>query len=197
MTGEEHGNGADESVDDDGSDDDGSDGDDANSTRTGEFGLADDVVAPTTGDAPTSDDADPTVADANADQPGEDPTQPGGSDADAPLSSVASSVAERRERAADQSDDDLFSEESVPEIDTDVVWDRLDEEGPSELPGDVEQEFRVIEKRSYCEQCPYFSEPPDVQCTHDGTEILELVDMDSFRVVNCPKVREDERLEQL
>lgn len=121
----------------------------------------------------------------------------GSTNADAPLGSLAASVDQRRNRDADRPDDGLFDEEPVPEIDTDVVWEQLDEDEPPELPDDAAGDVRVVAKRSYCEQCPYFSEPPDVQCSHEGTEILELVDMEHFRVVDCPKVREDERLERL
>ncbi|GAB3681665.1 hypothetical protein GCM10028857_06220 [Salinarchaeum chitinilyticum] len=120
-----------------------------------------------------------------------------GANADAPLGSLASTVDERRGRDADRPDDGLFEEESVPEIDSDVVWEQLDQDEPPEPPDDAAQDVRVVKKRSYCEQCPYFSEPPEVACSHDGTEILELVDMEHFRVVDCPIVRENERLEQL
>lgn len=126
----------------------------------------------------------------------DDSPEESGRNADAPLGSLAASVDERSGRETDRPDDGLFDQESVPEIDADVVWERLDDE-PPELPDDDERDVRVIEKRSYCEQCPFFSAPPDVECGHDGTEILELVDMEHFRVVDCPKVREDERLERL
>lgn len=120
-----------------------------------------------------------------------------GTNADAPLGSLAASVDERRGRDAERPDDGLFDVESVSGIDTDVVWEQLDDDEPPEPPDDAAWDVRVVKKSDYCEQCPYFSDPPDVQCSHDGTEILELVDMEHFRVVDCPKVREDERLEQL
>ena len=47
---------------------------------------------------------------------------------------------------------------------------------------------RVIDKRSYCQQCPHFSEPPETACTHEGTDIVESVDFSRFRVRNCPMV---------
>jgi hypothetical protein len=46
----------------------------------------------------------------------------------------------------------------------------------------------VVPKRSYCERCEFFSAPPSVRCTNPGTEILELVDYEHFRVVDCPVV---------
>ncbi|MFC7230986.1 hypothetical protein ACFQMM_05325 [Saliphagus sp. GCM10025308] len=60
----------------------------------------------------------------------------------------------------------------------------------------TEREYRTIPKRSYCHQCEYFSDPPTVACTHEGTEILEMPSMDTYRVVDCPVVLEDEALER-
>lgn len=114
----------------------------------------------------------------------------------APLDELATSVEERRGRSRDAPDDQLFTEEDVQEIDTDAVWESLDGDESAEPATDA-RDTRVVEKDAYCEGCPYFSPPPEVSCGHDGTEILELVDMDRFRVVDCPKVRETERLEQL
>lgn len=188
-------NGANEATDPDGEagkGDPGYDGPDHGPSRSGEFSLADDDGE----DGVDSSPSDERQAVPTGSSPEDDDVR-GGTDADAPLSSLASSVEERRGRSADEPDDELFREESVPEIDADVVWDRLEDDDPPELPDDAERDVRVVEKRSYCEQCPFFSEPPEVSCTHDGTEILELVDMDHFRVVDCPKVREDERLERL
>lgn len=175
-------------------DDPGYDDPDHEFARSGEFGLADDVLA---GEGDTDSSSRDEREASPAGRSPEDDDVRGGRDADAPLSSLASSIEERRGQSADRPDDELFSEESVPEIDADVVWDRLEDDDPPELPDQAERDVRVVEKRSYCEQCPFFSEPPEVSCAHDGTEILDLVDMDHFRVVNCPKVREDERLERL
>jgi len=159
---------------------------------TDEFGLP---TQPSSEPA-ASDDRQSMDDDVDSEATG-DHSRTAGADADAPLSSLASSVDERRTGAVEPAEDDLFDEEEMPEIDTDVVWERLGEDEPPELPEETEHDVRLVRKRSYCEQCPFFSEPPDVQCSHDGTEILELVDMEQFRVVNCPKVREDERLERL
>lgn len=171
-----------------------------------EFGIASDLVTGRSGEA---DGADRTESPDGADRDGDvgdgrESTVPddshaddGGSDGEAPLSSLASSVSERRSSTGERPDDELFDQEDVPEIDADVVWERLGEDEPPDVPEDTEHDVRVIEKRNYCEQCPFFSTPPDVSCGHDGTEIVELVDMEHFRVVNCPKVLEDERLERL
>lgn len=125
---------------------------------------------------------------------------PTGNRTDAPLDDLASSVRDRREGTDASADASLFEEQDVTAIDADVVWNRVesDAEVPTTGSSDAtERETRVVAKEDYCEQCPYFSPPPTVQCSHDGTEILELVDMEQFRVANCPKVHETDRLEDL
>lgn len=114
---------------------------------------------------------------------------------DAPLDDLARSVRERRESAG-EAEPDLFEEREVAEIDADAVWERLEGEAPTREATE-ERTVRVVEKADYCEGCPHFSSPPDVHCTHEGTEILELVDVDRFRVAGCPVVHEEERLEEL
>ena len=46
----------------------------------------------------------------------------------------------------------------------------------------------LVDKRAYCQQCPFFSEPPNVSCGHAGTEIVEVLKDGRFRVRNCPVV---------
>lgn len=46
----------------------------------------------------------------------------------------------------------------------------------------------VVPKRQYCQDCEYFTAPPEVACTHADGRILEAVDIDHFRVWNCPVV---------
>ncbi|MFB6170810.1 MAG: hypothetical protein ABEJ06_06640 [Haloarculaceae archaeon] len=78
-----------------------------------------------------------------------------------------------------------FSEQGS-DIDEDAVWDQLTEDTdrvPPEAVGDA-----VVPKSRFCQQCEYFSAPPEVGCGHTGTEIAELVDADRFRVVDCPVV---------
>jgi hypothetical protein len=49
-------------------------------------------------------------------------------------------------------------------------------------------ETHVVPKTNYCQSCPYFEDPSRLACTHEGTEIVEVVDSDRFRVRNCPMV---------
>lgn len=113
-----------------------------------------------------------------------------------PLGAVADAVDERRSRG-ESIDEGLFAEEEMPEVDAEVVWTQLEEGGPVAPPSPDREEIRTVEKGTHCERCEYFSAPPEMHCTHDGTEIRELVDVDHVRVVNCPVVRENEELEKL
>lgn len=119
---------------------------------------------------------------------------------DAPLSEVA----RKSQSTADSERSELFEEVDVGDIDAEAVWEAVVEEGgpPEEVLSDLHDtvaaeaeaaepagvDEHVIDKREYCQRCEFFSEPPDVACSNEGTEILELVDTDSFRVRNCPKV---------
>ncbi|QSW99073.1 hypothetical protein [Haloterrigena alkaliphila] len=121
-----------------------------------------------------------------------------------PLGDLAASVEERRaateadgaERGSDAAFDDLFDREDVPEIDGERLWERLEADEPDEPTPPDDRDVREIEKATYCHQCEHFADPPAVACTREGTDILELTDRDRFRVVDCPVVLEDERLEE-
>lgn len=106
------------------------------------------------------------------------------------------------------SDNTLFTDEGDTELDEEAVWERLEGGGeeraepettpeldaggePDRTPqSGAEGEGRetVVKKRSYCEQCEHFSEPPAVACTYPGAEIVELVTTSQFRVRDCPIV---------
>ncbi|ELZ33578.1 hypothetical protein [Halorubrum tebenquichense] len=114
---------------------------------------------------------------------------------------------------------DPFESMDVGDVGEEDVWDALDEEtsvggGAAEFDagvagggeagdaatqsggpgprGAAAGDERVIDKRSYCQQCPHFSEPPETACTHEGTEIVESVDFSRFRVRNCPMIDADD-----
>ena len=103
--------------------------------------------------------------------------------------------------------DEAFEDMSVDEVARDDLWSRLEAAGDSDIPtrlGEVARgessgvagvepgrDVRIIRKR-ICENCKYFSDPPEVHCTHDGTEILELTDVDHHMVVDCPVVSGEE-----
>lgn len=75
--------------------------------------------------------------------------------------------------------EDAFVEMEVGDLDgVDPPYDDIDADRAS----------AVVPKRSYCERCVHFSAPPDMACTNEGTEIVELVDTDHVHVVDCPVV---------
>ncbi|MFB6109884.1 MAG: hypothetical protein ABEJ60_03290 [Halodesulfurarchaeum sp.] len=88
-----------------------------------------------------------------------------------------------------------FVEEQPEPVDTESVWaDLLMDDGEAEgefEPTEVEStpagETQVISKH-ICERCRYLAEPPELRCTHAGTAIHELVDVDHVRVTDCPMV---------
>jgi hypothetical protein len=107
--------------------------------------------------------------------------------------------ADLEEVDADAAGDDVFAEmdasvEAVSESDVLSLLDAddsLQEVDIGEVPDvEVDDEGLVVPKSSYCERCEYFSEPPEVSCSHQGTEIHELPDRTNLLVSNCPIVAE-------
>jgi hypothetical protein len=107
--------------------------------------------------------------------------------------------ADLEEVDADAAGDDVFAEmdasvEAVSESDVLSLLDADDspqEVDIGEVPDvEVDDEGLVVPKSSYCERCEYFSEPPEVSCSHQGTEIHELPDRTNLLVSNCPIVAE-------
>lgn len=99
--------------------------------------------------------------------------------------------------------DELFEEMDTGDVDEDALWDALEDGTASEGVAGTDSvdsavasddaverdgETSVVPKSRYCQSCEYFSDPPEMSCSHDGTEIVEHVDMESFRVRNCPVV---------
>ncbi|MFC7185929.1 hypothetical protein [Halorubrum yunnanense] len=96
--------------------------------------------------------------------------------------------------------DDAFERMDVGGAAEEDVWESLeaDAEGidgagalgaATSASGDTEH---VVSKRTYCQQCPHFTSPPEAACTHEGTSILEAVGFDEFRVRNCPMISEED-----
>ncbi|WP_224448876.1 hypothetical protein [Haloprofundus salilacus] len=54
-----------------------------------------------------------------------------------------------------------------------------------------EGETYVVSKRHYCQTCPHFESPPEFGCSHEGTDIVETVGFERFRVRNCPIVDDE------
>lgn len=112
--------------------------------------------------------------------------------------------------ASDGDDEDPFEAMDVEDIEEEEVWESLEEEEEgtetTDQPGvgsgseaerverddpHAERPDHVVEKTSYCQRCRFLSDPPDLQCTHEGTDIVEVVDSERFRVRGCPMVDRD------
>ncbi|MEF8780013.1 MAG: hypothetical protein V5A46_04990 [Haloferacaceae archaeon] len=127
--------------------------------------------------------------------PGGEPTA---GDRDGPLSgpSDAAALGDPFAELGGEDPSEGPTEDPFEEVDDEApiedVWETLEdgEEGAALAPMDEESEPRVdvVDKRSFCQRCRYLTDPPTVRCTHAGTEILEVVDGDQFRVQNCPMV---------
>ncbi|WP_245154515.1 hypothetical protein [Halorussus marinus] len=119
-----------------------------------------------------------------------------------PLADVASEVDERR-RSRETDAEGPFESVDVGQIDGEALWERLaDDDGDFEVSAptavaDAEwldgRDVRTVEK-STCHGCPYFADPPTVACTNEGTDILEMPDVDHFRVADCPMVVDDDEV---
>ena len=81
--------------------------------------------------------------------------------------------------------DALFAESSV--TDSRSIWNELENGITRPIDNQPETpDISVIPKSSFCQDCPHLTNPPEVRCTHEGTEILGFPDIDHVRVRNCP-----------
>ena len=130
-------------------------------------------------------------------QPGSGPESgPAGGSAAEPLGDVDTSRGDPFESGAGAS---VFEQVDVSGIDPDEAWERFTGEGEGATGSDAasdefEDDVVEVSKHSFCEGCEFFSPPPDVECGHEGTSILEFTDMESVRVANCPVVAERREL---
>ena len=118
-----------------------------------------------------------------------------GGQQDEPLADLAADVDARRRGDEDDLFDSAFDEQPYEEVEEDSVWDAVEEEQASEFGAvgevvEAGEKTYVVSKRNFCERCRHFSEPPEVHCTHEGTEIREFPDMDHVRLYSCPIVEE-------
>ena len=127
----------------------------------------------------------PTEGTAGGERVGSD-TEPLGSDD--PFEGMTS-------REGDPFDDgeSAFESVDVESLDADEVWESLDEE-PS-TPSVEGSRYVEVSKHRFCEQCEHFSSPPNAHCTHEDAEIIEYLDMETVRLLNCPVVAEQRELE--
>lgn len=140
------------------------------------------------------DSLDPAITD-----PEDDPVEP---DADAPLGDLAERARRSREQPPPEDEVmDSFEEVEVDGVDVEQLWEDLERDDIDDVVdeplSDTERDVRVIPKRDYCMRCQFFSAPPEVRCTNEHGEILEMVDTEQFKVADCPILRGEAELENL
>jgi hypothetical protein len=133
------------------------------------------------------------------DSSGDESPDESGTEAEGPLGDLRNEVDERADEArsdpADPDVDDRFAEMGVDDVDSEDLWaDLLLDDGPtegsfppSETTHRADGTYHEVTKR-LCHRCEYFGDPPVLHCTHEGTTIHELVDMDHYLVSDCPMV---------
>jgi len=86
-----------------------------------------------------------------------------------------------------------FESVDIEQIDPNEIWEALDEE-PTQS-GFEGSRYTEVSKHRFCEQCEHFASPPNAHCTHEEAEIIEYLDMETVRLLNCPVVAEQRELE--
>jgi hypothetical protein len=89
-----------------------------------------------------------------------------------------------------------FEEMDVEDVQPDEVWTDVADAEQRSVSAGTERTYAEVAKSEFCENCEYFSSPPDAHCEHEGTEIIEFTDMQHVRVVDCPIVAERRGLEE-
>ena len=91
--------------------------------------------------------------------------------------------------------EEAFEEMEVTAAEPDEVWADVTGEDEADPDGE-ERDVAEVPKHEYCERCEFFSSPPEIECTNEGTDILAFVGMDTVRVADCPVVVERRGLEE-
>ncbi|PSP20031.1 hypothetical protein BRC62_00860 [Halobacteriales archaeon QH_10_67_13] len=107
----------------------------------------------------------------------------------------ADPFADLDDREGDPFEEDPFDPVETEAVDPDRAWEHLEDEADPTVE-EPEGTVTEVSKRRYCERCEYFSPPPDVSCTHEGTEILGFPDRETVRMVDCPIVARRRELEE-
>ena len=90
------------------------------------------------------------------------------------------------------SGESAFERVDIDHIDADKVWEEIaEDDGADATP---EGRYAEVSKHRYCEQCEHFSEPPNAHCTNEGAEIMEFLDMETVRLLDCPVVAENHEI---
>ncbi|MFB6083525.1 MAG: hypothetical protein ABEJ94_04690 [Halorientalis sp.] len=179
---------------------------DLSSSAGGDSGSADDTGDGTTddaGDGPADESTPPgrlrddpfdsaESADSAGDAGSPTPGETGGDGSTEPTDDpFAEFSTPRRDEDEDEDPFDAFESAGVDGIDPDAVWEDLQRGGP-EIE---ERTYAEVSKHRFCEKCEHFSPPPEIECTYEGAAIVEFLDTETVRLLNCPIVAEQRALE--
>jgi len=116
------------------------------------------------------------------------------SEPEGPADSAADPFSGMDDREEDPFDDgeNVFESVDIDSVDADEVWNSLDEEPDNTTS--MPNRYADVSKHRFCEQCEFFASPPGAHCTNEDAEILEFLDMETVRVLNCPIVAEQREL---
>jgi len=89
-----------------------------------------------------------------------------------------------------------FESAGVDGVDPDEIWESLSAAEDDDMPEFDSKTFYEVSKHRFCERCEYFTEPPETSCSYEGAAIVEFLDMETVRLLNCPIVREQRKLEE-
>jgi hypothetical protein len=130
----------------------------------------------------------------DTDRSAADPEATSATDPDDPFTDM-----DAREGDPFEGGESAFERVDVGGVDADSVWEEITSEDEEESTPDLGEMSgspdAEVSKHRYCEQCEFFSAPPDVGCSHDEAQILEFVDMETVRLRNCPVVAEQRELD--
>lgn len=132
------------------------------------------------------------AAEDSDDRPAVGTDRPSPGDDRAPMADLAERVTGERE--LDEVAEELFEAQEPVDLDSDELWERLEAEEPPSVEAD-ERTVHEVSKRRFCHQCDHFADPPTVACTNEGTEIVAMPSVSTFRVVGCPVAHEEAELE--
>lgn len=90
-------------------------------------------------------------------------------------------------------DGSAFESVDIEGVDADEIWESLEAEPTQPAVG--ESRYVEVSKHRFCEQCEFFTSPPNADCTHEEAEIIEYLDMETVRLLDCPVVAEQRQLE--
>jgi hypothetical protein len=120
----------------------------------------------------------------------------GGDDAE-PLADLARAVRGRSGRESETAA--LFESVDVEEVDSEAVWSAISDADSEGLPdvskpvaGADDGSGAVVPRDTYCGRCEHLDDPPLLACTHEGTDIVAVVDAEHFEVRGCPFVETDD-----